>query len=436
MIAKQLYQTMGPALSSSADLSEVKAKDVFLAQESALPEDRHRKLISISQGFQAIRQKLKPILAKAAGTPQQEPLQAQSRQIEPKSPGQNTMEADNKTGATPISIEVPVGIPDTGRADAVASSESGHATQNGSRLNGATATVDVARPAFNADRSKERQGQPRDPRPADSLSKHKSATGHVGSMQQLPAPATKDFIEVVRPFITMVCEEFAKALVNVVSQPANINAMSAMLRRAIPPAGGIDRNKAGTGDPSLRRNEQHRSNPRQEPVLYKKADAVGNVYPETTVDDEEESDMDNDVQPLFDPKLPPSANSSFKPIVGVVGASPQDFSDLQQMYPQLSLTAIAVDDVPHAQALDQCQRVIGLREDVPAKTDEVLRQTFRNRYLRLTGGMARVREQLDAWLDQPGATEPRRPKFNKSRGNKGAGGAPKKHNGNFQRPPR
>lgn len=57
MIAKQLYTTLGPSVMTSEHLDEVKAKNIFLAQENALPQERHRKLISISQGFQAVRQR-------------------------------------------------------------------------------------------------------------------------------------------------------------------------------------------------------------------------------------------------------------------------------------------------------------------------------------------------------------------------------------------
>src|SRR5690349_9781899 len=69
LIAKRLLDIKGRELMRSAQLDEVKAKDVFLAQDS-LPEERHRKLISISQGFQAIRQRLHGILQKVGNTAQ------------------------------------------------------------------------------------------------------------------------------------------------------------------------------------------------------------------------------------------------------------------------------------------------------------------------------------------------------------------------------
>ncbi len=51
-VANHLFGQKGAVLLSSPRLEEIRAKDVFLAQE-ALPEDRHRKLISIAQGSRA-----------------------------------------------------------------------------------------------------------------------------------------------------------------------------------------------------------------------------------------------------------------------------------------------------------------------------------------------------------------------------------------------
>src|SRR5215217_9591361 len=59
-VANHLFDQKGAVLLSSPKLEEIRAKDVFLAQE-ALPEDRHRKLISIAQGFQGIRDRLSTI---------------------------------------------------------------------------------------------------------------------------------------------------------------------------------------------------------------------------------------------------------------------------------------------------------------------------------------------------------------------------------------
>lgn len=59
-------------------------------------------------------------------------------------------------------------------------------------------------------------------------------------------------------------------------------------------------------------------------------------------DDHEECD-ELDVQPLFDPKLPPSADSDFKPNIGLVSMPGSDFEGLRQRYPQLHLTIVQAE---------------------------------------------------------------------------------------------
>lgn len=75
MIASRLLEEKGRGLLESTQLDEVKAKDVFNAQ-GVLPESRHRKLISLSQGFQTIRQRLHGIMQKMAGLPTEDQFAA------------------------------------------------------------------------------------------------------------------------------------------------------------------------------------------------------------------------------------------------------------------------------------------------------------------------------------------------------------------------
>lgn len=459
LIAKQLSITMGPALLSSRDLSEVKAKDVFRAQENALPEERHRKLISISQGFQAIRQRLKPLLSNAADTGQSELFHAKANQVGDNETSAHNVEPEipSNRKATLTSTEVPTAAHYVNRVDTLPTDKNTAVVQSTSQSDvpvtthisalagspGAVAscpvvattvdTVENLQAAANIDNDSQRHRPSRDPRPSGPNAGYKPAREPAKLKQNHSALPAADFNKVVHPFIAMVCEELARALVNAVSLPENTGVLSAILRHAMPAARDPEQNKTGNNYATPRNNEQHRPNVRQDSPVSEYVESVSNGIYTGTADDD---DMDNDVQPLFDPKLPPSPNSTFKPVVGVVGASAQDFNDLQQMYPQLMLTAIAVDDVPNARALEQCQRVIGLREDVPAKTDEILRYRFRSRYLRLTGGMGRVREQLDVWLDKPGATEQARLRFNKPRNNKGPANKQKNRPANFSRPPR
>ncbi|KRB85169.1 hypothetical protein ASE07_20910 [Noviherbaspirillum sp. Root189] len=443
---------MGPALLTSERLDEVKAKDVFLAQESALPENRHRKLISISQGFQSVREKLKGIFAKAAAAMRQNDLFAtESHSVERKSRTQPKPVAPRATLSDSFDVE---GVSTSGTTNTTAQAlpEIAASTADASPPNetpmkqvadqGSAPDV-LATAAAKSQPAVARGDSPQSPRIARETMEPQRprretppasrtpepATDQKRPGQQPPAAMSGDFNAMLRPFIAMVAHEFAQALVNAVTKPENREALSDMVRNFTGNAGTANARHAHQG----RTPAQHRSADHSDPffVANEKLRSGNDAVPQ---DDDE--DAEHDVQPLFDPKLPPSANSSNKPTVGVVGASAHDFDELQQMYPQLQLIAVAVDDVPHAATLGQCQRVIGLREDVPAHTDEQLRHGFRNRYLRLTGGMGRVREQLDAWLDKPGSAGPRRPKFNKPRHNNGQpDGQKKKRFGNHPRKP-
>ena len=152
LIAKQLFETIGSTLLSSEDLSEVKAKNVFLAQQSALPEERHRKLISISQGFQAIRQRLKPILANAANTRQQELFRAQARKAgdDEKSANKEKVEASRKNRATPESTEQPAVSHHSNRVDALPTDRNSVVAKSTSRSD-VLAVADVSGQANRAD---------------------------------------------------------------------------------------------------------------------------------------------------------------------------------------------------------------------------------------------------------------------------------------------
>jgi hypothetical protein len=456
LIAKQLYTTMGSTLLNSDTLDEVKAKDVFVAQEAALPEHRHRKLISISQSFQSVREKLKGIFAKAAAAMRQNDLFAtEPQKVAAKSRKQPKPVASEAVSSHSSIAEEP-GASATSDIAAHAVREKPAITVDVSPSDESptspiadqgTASEIVASavtPQPDAARGDSPQSRPLPKQPAAPQRPLHEApavtrspepgTGQTRPAQPSPMAMSGHFNDMLRPFIAMVSQEFAQALVNVVTKPENRNALSEMMRNVIGNAGAVNTRNANQGNAAHRTPAQQRSADYRNPAFV--ANGPASSRNSATAQDEDE-DAEHDVQPLFDPKLPPSANSSDKPTVGVVGASAHDFDELQQMYPQLQLIAVAVDDVPHAATLGQCQRVIGLREDVPAHTDEQLRYTFRNRYLRLTGGMGRVREQLGAWLDKPGSTEPRRPKFNKPRHNHNNGqpdGQKKRFNNHPRKP--
>ncbi|KRB74244.1 hypothetical protein [Noviherbaspirillum sp. Root189] len=455
LIAKQLYTTIGTALLSSDTLDEVKAKDVFLAQETALPDNRHRKLISIYQGFQSVREKLKGIFAKAAAAMRQHELFATE---------QHKIETSSRKQARSVASEAASAHSSTAEESgtSIMSSLDAHASRNqptipaGATLPNERLTTQINDPVNKPEVAAAtaaphpddgRVNAQQNPLLATGTAKPQrpsreapaSTYGRAPRIEQTrPVPDSRvampiDLNEMLRPFIAMVAHEFAQALVNVVSKPENRDVLSGMVKNVIGNAGAVNAGNVSHGNAARRTPAQSQSDDRRN--LSSAANEL--AFPNTSVvSQEEDEDAEHDVQPLFDPKLPPSANSSDKPTVGVVGASVRDFDELQQMYPQLQLIAVAVDDVPHAASLGQCQRVIGLREDVPAHTDEQLRHTFRNRYLRLTGGMGRVREQLGAWLDKPGSTGSRRPKFNKPRHNNGQPDGQKKRFNNHPRKPK
>lgn len=178
--------------------------------------------------------------------------------------------------------------------------------------------------------------------------------------------------ETARPFVAMVCEELANALVR-----TSLRSEGAALRTllALPASPGMPRDADAAHDAPPAMHEA------EEPA----ADA--GTLPE--------------IQPLFDPKLPPSASSDFKPVIGLVASRAGEYAELQELYPQLRLSIVAADAVRSPEVFRHCQRIIGLRNELPAATDDLLRQSLSSRYVRLHGGAPQVREQLNAWLEDP-----------------------------------
>jgi hypothetical protein len=246
----------------------------------------------------------------------------------------------------------------------------------------------------------------------------------------LPA-ATGDFIELSRPFVSMVCQEFANALVSRLMEKDGGQALSSLFQSAL-----LRTNQASPREQQRRQGQPGTQSYGKSTSQYEAATTAEPLLPSTQGNDDEDGEHDEaDVQPLFDPKLPPSANSAFKPMVALIGTSTHDFEDLQQYFPQLELKAVSLDELRTAPSLRSCQRIIGLREDIPAPADEFLRKTFRSRYLRVVGGVSQIREQLNAWLASPGTMndQPRWPRKQGAANGKGqAAGFPKKRQ--FRRP--
>jgi hypothetical protein len=425
LIAKHLLDLKGRDLLQSAQLDEVKAKDVFLAQD-ALPEGRHRKLISISQGFQAIRQRLHGILQKLDSLASQEDLfdgtaQSNAPAAEPsdKTTARQKRKFEHGTAKETVTDSVPTHAKEVDNPAHEIVSETGPVLAPTEQLSRNASLQAGSQPQMEA-----RLNEPKPAPRTDRINQDNRASRPV----QSPSPvATGDFIELARPFVSMVCQELANALVTRLMAQGGSQAATSLLQSAL----------NGARHPTAPQQRQPNAPSYVSPASREESfAAVEHSLPTPQGSDDHDEDHDEaDVQPLFDPKLPPSANSAFKPMVALIGTSTHDFEDLQRYYPQLELKVVPLEDLRTAPSLRSCQRMIGLREDIPAPADEYLRKTFRNRYLRVIGGVSQVREQLNAWLASPGNMndQPRWPRKQGNAGAKGQGpGYPKKRQ--FRRP--
>lgn len=421
MIALRLLEENGGGLLESTQLDEVKAKDVFLAQ-NVLPENRHRKLISISQGFQAIRQRLHGIMQALAPLPQHGLFAALTSRA-------GMEEVTTHEAAADPSISRPSIRPRKAQPSPAADTPSAAGKETATSIEtGQAVTQEPAGEALSMIEASTSAGIPtrqaisREVLPPVQRAKQAAqAIQRHSSIQALSQDNGGDLIELARPFVAMVCEEFVGALVKALAEKGGQQAIASLLQAAAP----------GAAASSVYRQQDQRSF----------AQLIGNDEPDSlsvsphAFNDEDAYHAETDVQPLFDPKLPPSANSAFKPMIALIATSPRDVEDLKQFYPQLDLNVVALDDLRTAPSLRSCQRMIGLREDIPAPADEFLRKTFRNRYVRITGGIGQIREQLNTWLDNPGTMTSGAPSRPRKQGNgKGQGtGYPKKKQ--FRRPP-
>ncbi|MBK4735178.1 hypothetical protein [Noviherbaspirillum pedocola] len=305
-IAAWLLEQKGNALLASDTLEEIKAKDVFLAQE-VLPAERHRKQISIAQGFQGIRARLRIIFRQ--------------------------MRLDQTLAGKPEPAEQPE-QPEQMRA-AVADPVAQQAT--------------------------------REARPDAQAAERETLDG---------------LIERARPIVALICDELARVLVDAWSRPGGAARFAPLLAPLTQ---------------AVSAQAQTRIEPAAELPGASQAFTVAS-QPDA---DEAETGPLGDMQPLFDPKLPPSANSDFKPVIGLVASRAGDYADLQALYPQLRLSIVPADAVRSPEVFRNCQRIIGLRNEMPQATDDLLRRALNYRYVRLHGGAGQVREQLNAWLDNP-----------------------------------
>lgn len=357
-IARELCAKQGGESMRALDLQKIKARDVFVAQE-VLPEDRHRNLASLAQGFAGIRARL-DALTQMVPDGEQVTACAEKTKVNP----------ERRTASdTPVSVL---------RASGQDLEASAQMTERDGRTVEQTSERDVIL---------DKQG---------SRWMHQAPDGSDRSQQHVDRPS---LMEAMRPFMAMVCEEIAKAIVKMIATQGlrdTLAAASSQARSRVV----FSREEALHG----LIGEEGRPNPSpgkttHEHRLVDEAD-VKSV--DIDFASQEKGDA-LDVQRLFDPKLPPSADSDFKPKIGLVSMPGSDFEGLRQRYPQLHLTIVQAEALSDVRRFGHCQRIIALRDEISAGTDALLSRLLRHRYIRLDGGMNGIKAQLDAWLVSPGS---------------------------------
>lgn len=139
--------------------------------------------------------------------------------------------------------------------------------------------------------------------------------------------------EMARPLMAMACEELARALARAFSKQDSAQALSSTVRaNAAQPA-------HWSGEPPTGRDNQQARNAHKSSAT---PDMHGARQNNAVQADDEEVCHPMEVQPLFDPKLPPSANSEFKPMIGVVAARLRASLSLFATTSRVSLKALAV----------------------------------------------------------------------------------------------
>jgi hypothetical protein len=396
-IADKLHGDKGSVLLHSENLEEIKARDVFEAQQ-VLPAERHRKLISIAQGFQGIRSRLHTIFQRMQATDSSATALQQQDAAEAFEASQ-TSETGAAAQDTDVAAQQVLALHEPAEA-----APEPQAQQQPEEMEVESVDAVEEEPLSAQPAPRIAQGSAAQSRPA--------AASEPAQERAAVNQASGDFIELARPFVSMVCEELAKALVKAFAGQAGLTELAAGLRQASAPA------------PRHRKQDQERVRPQPQPQMEA-------APPKPAAPDhfDEDAVHPTEVQPLFDPKLPPSANSDFKPTIGLVATRAHEYEDLQMLYPQLQLFIMQADAIRGPDAFRSCQRIIGLRDEVPQAIDEMLRRGLRHRYVRLNGGVARVREQLNSWLDKPGSinSSPRPQSQQRNDKRQGPGNGKKRH---------
>jgi hypothetical protein len=431
-IASHLYTQVRTLRLKLSDFKELKAKDVFLAQR-VLPEDRHRKLVSIAQGFGGIRTKLSAVLQSFSQSSQQDLVHARrlecddgeqilqmpvSAHDQARGGGGPLVKAQFEADKTAETITADSRTASTGSVTNTASPV--QARNTGGLIS--ESEDRIAEQTLTSNNERDRQFD-------YLLQKARASTGRLATV-----PGGPGLIEMARPFVAMVCEEIIKTFFSVMSTEGLGHAMPVSIQKGFvqrAPTQQADLNKSRDvwrqGDTRHERPSQTRigtTDSQPEPSSFS---ALLDDHPADT------GEVEAEVQPLFDPKLPPSANSEFKPRIGLVSRHADDFEDLPRLYPQFDLTIVQANTIADVRKFGHCQRIIALRDDLLPSTDELLAEQLRHRYVPLSGGPAALKSQLNAWLQASGSitTAPRRAA---SRGNEAPDhGMPKKKQNRYPR---
>lgn len=431
-IASHIYTQVGTLRFELSNLDEVKAKDVFLAQR-VLPEDRHRKLVSIAQGFGGIRTKLSAVLQSSPQSSQQDLVHARRLECEEGEQVLQTAVSTHDQARRGDGPFVKAQIEADKTAETITADS--RAASTGS-VTDAAIPVQARRIGGLTSEREERiaehpltSNNERDPQFGNLPQKARATTGRLATV-----PSGPGLIETARPFVAMVCEEIVKAFFSAMSTKGLDHAMPASIQKGLGQQAAAhqanlneSREVGRQGDANHERPSQTRigtTDSQSEPSSFS---ALLDGHPAGT------GEVEAEVQPLFDPKLPPSANSEFKPRIGLVSRHADDFEDLPRLYPQFDLTIVQANTIADVRRFGHCQRIIALGEDLLPSTDELLAEQLRHRYVRLRGGPAALKSQLDAWLQGPGSitTSPRRAS---SRGSEAPDhGMPKKKQNRYPR---
>lgn len=408
-IASYLYTQVGTLRFELSNLDELKAKDVFLAQR-VLPEDRHRKLVSIAQGFGGIRTQLSTVLQSFPQSSQQDLVHARRLECEDGDQVLQTAVSTHDRGRGGDGPLVKVQIEADKTAETV-TADSG--TASAGLVPNAASPVQARHTGDLISESEERiaeqtltSNNERDTQFGNLQQKARATTGRLATV-----PGGPSVIEMARPFVAMVCEGIVKAFFNVMSTGRLGHAMPGSIQKGFGQRAAAQQANLDESHDVGRQGDTCHERPSQTRIATTDSQSEPSSF-STLLDDHpaDTGEVEAEVQPLFDPKLPPSADSDFKPRIGVVSRHADDFEDLPRLYPQFDLTIVQANTIADVRKFGHCQRIVALGDDLLPSTDELLAEQLRHRYVRLSGGPAALKSQLNAWLQAPGSikTAPRR----------------------------